>query len=57
MVFEHIYHAIKGIEMIGTVEKLYKIMVLCIADSMVMTSFDVKAPKYFSKLHRHRVLK
>jgi hypothetical protein len=57
MVFEHIYHAIKGIDLTGTMEKLYKIMVLCIPDSVVMPSYDAKTPKYFSKLHRHRVLK
>jgi hypothetical protein len=58
MVFEHIYHAIKGIDTIANMEKLYKIKVSCIADSVAMASFDArKTPKYFSKLHGHRVLK
>jgi hypothetical protein len=57
MVFEHIFHAINGIDTIGTMEKLYKIKVLCIADSVAMTSFDAKTPKYFSRIHGHRVLK
>ncbi len=57
MVFEHIYHAIEGIDTIATMEKLYKIKVLCIADSVAMTSFDAKTPKYFSRSQGHRVLK
>jgi hypothetical protein len=57
MVFEHVYHAIEGIDTIATMEKLYKIKVLCIADSVAMTSFDAKTPKYFSRLQGHRVLK
>ena len=31
MVFEHIFHAINGIDTIGTMEKLYNIQVICIA--------------------------
>jgi uncharacterized MAPEG superfamily protein len=58
MVFEHVNHgAIEGIGTIATMEKLYKIKVLCIADSVAMTSFDAKTPKYFSRLQGHRVLK
>jgi hypothetical protein len=38
-------------------EKLYKIKVTCIADSVAMTSFDTKTPKFFSKVQGHRVLK
>jgi hypothetical protein len=57
MVFEHVFHAIEGIDTIATMEKLYKIKVLCIADSVAMTSFDAKTPKYFSRLQGHRVLK
>jgi hypothetical protein len=57
MVFEHVYHSIEGIDTIATMEKLYKIKVMCIADSVAMTSFDAKTPKYFSRLQGHRVLK
>jgi hypothetical protein len=57
MVFEHVFHAIEGIDTIAVMEKLYKIKVMCIADSVAMTSFDAKTPKYFSRLQGHRVLK
>jgi hypothetical protein len=57
MVFQHIYHAIKGMDTIATMEKLYKIKVSCIANRVAMTSFVAKTPKYFSKLHGHQVLK
>jgi hypothetical protein len=57
MVFEHIFHAINGIDMLGIMEKLYKIKVLTITYSLAMTSFDAKTPKYFSKLKGHHVLK
>jgi hypothetical protein len=57
MVFEHIFHAINGIDTLGIMEKLYKIKVLTIADSLAMTSFDAKTPKYFSKQKGHYVLK
>jgi hypothetical protein len=57
MVFEHIHYALEGIDTISTMEKLYKIKVTCIADSVAMTSFDTKTPKFFSKVQGHRVLK
>jgi hypothetical protein len=57
MVFEHIFHSCNGIDSLGILEKLYKIKVLTIADSLAMTSFDAKTPKYFSKLKGHHVLK
>jgi hypothetical protein len=57
MVFEHIYYALKGIDTISTMEKLYKIKVTCIADSVAMTSFNTKTPKFFCKVQGHRVLK
>lgn len=57
MVFEHIHYALEGIDTISTMEKLYKIKVACIADSVAMTSFDTKTPKFFSKVQGHRVLK
>jgi hypothetical protein len=47
MVFEHIFHAINGIDTIAMVEMLYKIKVTCIADSVAMTSFDAKTSKHF----------
>jgi hypothetical protein len=47
MVFEHVYHAIEGIDTIATLEKLYEIKVLCTADSVAMTSFKAKTLKYF----------
>jgi hypothetical protein len=56
-VLEHVYHAIEGIDTIAMMEKLYKIKVTTIADSVAMTSFDAKTPKYFSKSQAHRVLK
>jgi hypothetical protein len=57
MVFEHIHYALEGIDTISTMEKLYKIKVTCIADSVAMTSFDTKAPKFFCEVQGHRVLK
>jgi hypothetical protein len=54
---QHIFHAINGINTLSIIEKLYKIKVLTIADSLAMTSFDAKTPKYFSKLKGHHVLK
>jgi hypothetical protein len=57
MVFEYVFHAIEGIDTMATMEKLYKIKVSCIADSVAMTSFDAKTPKYFSRVQGHRVLK
>jgi hypothetical protein len=57
MVFKHIFHAINGIDTLGIMEKLFKIKVLNIANSLVMTLFDAKTPKYFSKLKGHHVLK
>jgi hypothetical protein len=57
MVFEHVFHAIEGIDTIATMERLYKIKVSCIANSVAMTSFDAKTPKYFLRLQGHRVLK
>jgi hypothetical protein len=45
MVFKHIHHVIEGIDMIATMEKLYKIKVSCIGDSVAMTSFDAKMQK------------
>jgi hypothetical protein len=57
MVFEHLYYALKGVDTISTMEKLYKIKVTCIADSVAMTSFDTKTPKFFCKVQGHRVLK
>jgi hypothetical protein len=57
MVFEHVYHAIEGINNIAMMEKHYKIKVLCITDSIAMTPFDAKPPKYFSKSQGHRVFK
>jgi hypothetical protein len=56
MLFEHVYHAINGIDTIAVMEKLNKIKVLCIADGVAMTSFDKKTPKYFSKSQGHQVL-
>jgi hypothetical protein len=55
-VFEHIHHAIEGIDTITTMDRLYKIKVSCIADGLSMTSFDSKTPKLFSTTHGHRVL-
>jgi hypothetical protein len=49
MVFEHIYYALEGVDTISTMEKLYKIKVTCIADSVVMTSFDTMTPTCFVK--------
>jgi hypothetical protein len=57
MVLEHIHYAMEGIDTIATMEKLYKIKVTCIADSVAMTSFDTKTPKFFCKVQGHRVLK
>jgi hypothetical protein len=57
MVFKHACHAIEGISTIIMMEKLYKIQVLCIVDSVAMTSFDAKTHKFFSKLHGHWLLK
>jgi hypothetical protein len=57
MVFEHIHYAIEGVDTIATMEKLYKIKVASIADSVAMTSYDVKTPKFFCKNQGHRVLK
>jgi hypothetical protein len=57
MVFEHIHNALEGIDTIATMEKLYKIKVSCIADSVAMTSFDAKAPKFFCKVQGHKVIK
>jgi hypothetical protein len=57
VVFEHIFHATNGIDTLPMIEKLYKIKVLCIADSITMTSFDTKTPKCFSKLQGHQVIK
>jgi hypothetical protein len=54
--FEHIFHAINGMDTLAMMKKLYKIKVLCIADSITMTSFDTKTPKYFSKLQGHQVV-
>jgi uncharacterized protein YlxP (DUF503 family) len=53
MVFEHAYHTIEGIDTIATMENLYKIKVLCITNSVAMTSFDAKMPKYFSRIQGH----
>jgi hypothetical protein len=53
-VLEHVYHAIDGIDTIAMMEKLYKIKVTTIADSVAMTSFDAKTPKYFSKSQAHK---
>jgi hypothetical protein len=57
MVFEHVHYALKGIDAISTMEKLYKIKVTCIANSVAMTSFDTKTPKLCCKDQGHRVLK
>jgi hypothetical protein len=57
MVLEHIHYALEGIDTIATMEKLYKIKVTCIADSVAMTSFDTKTPKFFCKTQGHKVLK
>jgi hypothetical protein len=56
MVFKHIHYAFKGIDTIATMEMLYKIKVTCIADSVAMTSFDTKMPKFFCKVQGPRVL-
>jgi hypothetical protein len=43
VLFKHIFHSINGIDMLGILEKLYKIKVLKnIADSLAMTLFDAK---------------
>jgi phage shock protein A len=57
MVLEHIHYALEGIDTIATMEKLYKIKVTCIADSVAITSFDTKTPKFFCKIQGHKVLK
>jgi hypothetical protein len=57
VVFERIFHAINGIDTLGNMEKLYKIRLLTIANSLAMTLFDAKTPKYFLKLKGHHVLK
>jgi hypothetical protein len=57
MVFEHIHNSFEGIDTIATMEKLYKIKVSCIANSVAMTSFDAKVPKFFCKVQGHKVLK
>jgi hypothetical protein len=57
MVFENVYHAINGFDTLATMEKLYKIKVSCIADSVAMTSFENKIPKYFAKENGIKVLK
>jgi hypothetical protein len=57
MVLEHIHYALEGIDTIATMEKLYNIKVTCIADSVAMTSFNTKTPKFFCKVQGHRVLK
>jgi hypothetical protein len=54
VVLEHIYYALEGID---TIAKLYKIKVMCIANSVVVTLFDTKTPKFFCKVQGHRVLK
>jgi hypothetical protein len=55
-VFEHIHHAIEGIDTITTMKKLYKIKVSCIADGLAMTYFDFKTPKFLSTTTGHRVI-
>jgi hypothetical protein len=57
MVFEHIYYGLKGVDIISMMEKLYKIRVTFIADSVAMTSFDTKTPIFFCKVQGHRVSK
>jgi hypothetical protein len=59
MVFKHISYALEGVDMISMLmEKLYKIKVTSIADSVAMLLFDTpKTPKLFCKVHGHRVLK
>ena len=58
MVLEHIHRALEGSETIAVMERLYKIKVSCIADSVLaMTSFDTKTPKFFCKVQGHRVLR
>jgi hypothetical protein len=58
MVLEHIHYALEGIDTaIATMEKLYKIKVTCIADSVAITSFNSKTPKFFCKIQGHKVLK
>jgi hypothetical protein len=56
MVLEHIHYALEGIDTMAMMEKLYKIKVTCIADSIAMTSFDTKTPKFFCKVQGHCVL-
>lgn len=53
MVLEHIHYALEGIDTIATMEKVYKIKVTCIADSVAMTLFDTKTPKFFCKVQGH----
>jgi hypothetical protein len=57
MVLEHIHYALEGIDTIAMMEKLYKIKLTCIADSIAMTSFETKTPKFFCKVQGHQVLK
>jgi hypothetical protein len=48
--FKHIYHFIKEIATITTMETLYKIKVLCtISDSMAITSFDKDSEVLFEE--------
>jgi hypothetical protein len=53
MVFKHTHNAIEGVDTIATMDKLYKIKVALITDSVVMTSYDVKMSKLFCKTQGH----
>jgi hypothetical protein len=57
MIFQHIFYALKGVDILSMMEKLYKIKVTCIANNVAITLFDTKTPKLFCNMQRHRVLR
>jgi hypothetical protein len=57
VVFEHIHSQIFGIDSIKTSESLIKLKVKTMADSLAMTSFEQKVPRFFKKSTTHKVIK
>jgi hypothetical protein len=57
MVFENIFSSLEGVNTISTMEKLCKIRVACIANSVAMMLSEAKISKFFCKVQRHRVLR
>jgi hypothetical protein len=57
VVFEHVHAQIFGTDSIKTSQSLIKLRVKTMADSLAMTSFEQKVPRFFKKSMMHKVIK